>query len=191
MQDFVSPSLLNFIDEVKQPTQVREEVKPPTPPPVDTKEAATVETENQPPKKVDFKMVEAGANVVLGFCDSLQENIFKYLVNRKRERKANEITDSNTGFLKLKKAIAKAENNETNGSTIEPLSKEDVELVSMHIKVEEFINDLPFTDRERENILPHLMYIIEKNGGMIPPEVCLIMAFSTAIGARIGEISTL
>ncbi len=185
MEDITtSPGLSKLFDDVAQPTQVREQPK----------ETTTAPPENVPTEKpnvpIDKKMVEATSEIVISLIDTVQTNGFRIWANVKRNNIADALTDSTAGYAKLMRAVSAYKTNDKNGGEIEMLNATDVQLLELHDKVFSFIEDLPFTKKETENLMLPLSYIIEKNGGSLPPELALVIGLVTAVGSRIGEMYT-
>lgn len=189
MQDLVNnPSFADMLQEAEQPTKV---VKEPTPPPLEqVVDVSPVKAEDTS-KGYDKKYIDAGIDITLGFIDNAQNGIFKYIAFRRRKTACNEITDSTKGLLELRHTLNKLRANADKLNEPDFFTKTEKELLVYNEAVESFIEGLPLTDKEVENITPALRYMIEKNGGLIPPELALILGLATSIGARVGELNSI
>jgi hypothetical protein len=192
MTDITSnKDLDNLFSELQQTTQERETVNTPPPPP-----APEIENKEQPKQenkpKIDADLVEASADILINVFDTIQANTFRFIWNKKRKTRANEITENNNGSLELKNAINKAKANSNKGAVVlDVLNNNEAQLLNLNEEIESYINDLGLTEPERKNISVPLRIIIEKNGGVIPVEIALMLGIATAVSSRVGELYTM
>ncbi len=183
MEDItMSPGLSKLFTDVEQPTQQRQAPTPPIPEPTETEK----EVEEKLP--IDKKLVESSTEIAMALIDGVQNTTLKIWASARRNNRANEITDSTTGYAKMANIVSQTKNKNFD---LYNLTNEEAQLLELNNKVEEFINDLPFSDKENQRLSVPLKYIIEKNGGSIPLELAFILGLATCIGGRIGDIYSL
>lgn len=185
MQDItVSPGLSKLFEEMKRPTQVRQE--DPQPPPPEPETIPEPQAEVKPKVEVDKKLIQASAEMAIAMVDGVQASIFKGLAQHRRNIRANEITGDEKGKVKLARAVRNYKQSFDKDVSI--ITNEETALLELDETVNGFINDLGFTEKQQQQILQPLMYIIEANGGKIPMELWCIIGFGNAIGGNVAGL---
>ena len=162
----------------------------PTAPQANTAPAAVVEGEpaaaTEPNKegspateetKLSPKMLEQAAKASSKFfvrmIDGGQRLLFTSIGNRKLKNRL-EIIGGDEYEYKVQAAVQKLdvdiENRENGSQTTHSYTKEEKIMLANVAKFEAFIEELPFTDDEREEMIECLTIIAQSRGGSLPPE---------------------
>jgi hypothetical protein len=199
------PSMTKLLQDVAQPTEEQqpqqnhppvlddfeEEPEPPSPGTADTGNNAGGGQPQE--KKINEKAVKATAKFVLQLFDFFQNKGFATAGRFKEKRKLKRLYGDDA-LDKMEAAITKAQmqsESNTKSTDVEIMqlfTPEEIGMLRIRKEVNEFIEDLPLTDDEKEQLMEPLIEILKIKGGTIPPEWILIGTILQVTGARATEL---
>lgn len=199
------PSMTKLLHDVAVPTQEQQpqqthapalddfEEEPEQPEPGTADTSNNTGTGQPQEKKINEKAVKATAKFVLQLFDFFQNKGFATAGRFKEKRKLKRLYGDDA-LDKLEAAITKAQmqtdsnTKNTDAEIIELFTPEEIGMLRIRKEVNEFIEDLPLTDDEKEQLMEPLIEILKIKGGTIPPEWILIGTILQVTGARTTEL---
>lgn len=137
----------------------------------------------EPPKApVSEEMLATGADVAIGMFDFAQQNIFKFFVKRKKERKLEKVSPH--WITELDQLIQEVEN----GKEVKSLSGEQLAMLKIEKGVREILDHLPLSDDEKKQLRVPLIEIMRQNGGVIPANIQLMLSVLMIAGGRAADV---
>jgi hypothetical protein len=149
--------------------------------------------EQQAEKKINEKMLKSTAKFILNLFDFFQHKGFKTAGRFKEKRKLKRLYGDDA-LDKMEAAITKAEmqtgsnTRNTDAEILQMFSPEEIGMLRIRKEVNEFMEGLPLTDDEKEQLMEPLIEILKIKGGAIPPEWILIGTILQVTGARTTEL---
>ena len=154
------------------PEPVLEE-QPTTPNTDAPKEAGPTTEETKLSPKMLEQAAKASSKFFVRMIDGGQRLLFTSIGNRKLKNRL-EIIGGDEYEYKVQSAVQKLdvdiENKENGTPTTHSYTKEEKIMLANVAKFEAFIEELPFTDDEREEMIECLTIIAQSRGGSLPPE---------------------
>lgn len=144
--------------------------------------AAPVPQPEPPKAPVSEEMLATGADVAIGMFDFAQQNIFKFFVKRKKERKLEKVSPS--WITELDQLIQEVEN----GKEVKSLSGEQLAMLKIEKGVREILDHLPLSDDEKKQLRVPLIEIMRQNGGVIPANIQLMLSVLMIAGGRAADV---
>lgn len=189
MQDKVTTheSVNKALEDIAKPSETRTPTAPPPPPPANDEPPAAEPTKPAAPA-FDADYIDAATDTAFAILDGVQETCFTIAANIKKKNRAKKITGEN-GITRLMEL--KAERQAAKKASVEIVQEytgNDAKLIALDTAVEEFIKDLPFTEKQIKMMRPGLRIMVERNAGNIPPELLFFAGLATAIGGNIAEL---
>jgi len=158
-----------------------------TPPENNGDEQTGTEENNTEGPAMDDDYIESVTDTAFAILDSTQCTVFKIMANRKRKKRAIQI-DADNGVSRLMQLRAEKEANKNDKvDIINNYTGTDAKLLQMDAVVDDFINNLGFTEKQIAMMRPGLRMMVKKNAGKIPPELLFYAGLATAIGGNIAE----
>lgn len=131
---------------------------------------------------VSEEMLATGADVAIGLFDFSQQNIFKFFIKRKKERKLEKVSPH--WVTELEQLIQELEN----GKEAKSLSGEQLTMLKIEKGVREILDHLPLSDEEKKQLRVPLIEIMRQNGGVIPPNIQLMLSVLMIAGGRAADV---
>lgn len=191
-----------LLQDIAQPTEEREPQQR-TPPPLNDFEDEEIEVattsentgaaEPKQDKKINEKMLQSTAKFILNLFDFFQNKGFKTAGKFKEKRKMKRLYGDDA-MDKLEAALTKAQmqtdsnTRTTNEEILQLFTPEEIGMLRIRKEVNEFMEGLPLTDDEKEQLMEPLIEILRIKGGTIPPEWILIGTILQVTGARTTEL---
>lgn len=135
-----------------------------------------------PKAPVSEEMLATGADVAIGMFDFAQQNIFKFFVKRKKERKLEKVSPH--WITELDQLIQEVEN----GKEVKSLSGEQLAMLKIEKGVREILDHLPLSDDEKKQLRVPLIEIMRQNGGVIPANIQLMLSVLMIAGGRAADV---
>lgn len=147
----------------------------------------------QPEKKINEKMLKSTAKFILSLFDFFQSKGFG-AAGKFKERKKLKRLYGDDALDKLEAALTKAQmqtdsnTKTTDAEIIQLFTSEEIGMLRIRKEVNEFIEGLPLTEDEKEQLMEPLIEVLRIKGGTIPPEWILIGTILQVTGARTTEL---
>lgn len=172
----------SFIKNIDEIVEVGSEEQQPQETPQAT--PAATETTTQPQAtptpaaepispKLTAELARASSKFFVKMIDGSQRLLFTAITNKKLKNRLEIIAGDDYEFkvqMAMQKLDADEENKENGTPTKHEYNKEEKMLLGNVVKFEAFIDDLPFTDDEKEELIECLTIIAKAKGGALPPE---------------------
>ena len=148
----------SLLEDMAQPTQeVAEPAAPPEPPPV-------VEEPEEPVEKpASLAAQKFGAKFCLSLINSATELPLAFAAERKLKRKVKAVGGENAEVL-YNSAVERY----NVVKDVKDFTTEEQSLINIHLKVEKYLNALPYSKEEKEELMEPLMEMIKDNNFQIP-----------------------
>jgi uncharacterized protein with ParB-like and HNH nuclease domain len=149
--------------------------------------------EEQPTHEVSPEMLDSSCDLGIGLADFFQTSVFTWLVNSKKNKKL--ISLYGEGALdKLEHLINEQDagkNNKLQHAILREFSPDEMGMLRLAKEVNKIVDDLPFTDSEKEAIKVPLMALLKESGGSLSPQWALTFAALQIFGSRALQTLTL
>lgn len=180
--DEFDPSTDALFAEMKQQTETREKQHIPLTEPVKTKEE---EKEDAGSSKIKLS-AELSADIFLGVADIIQQQVFRPLHGAKHKRRMRKLygDDALEKCSALLDQIAK----EDHQGHINERTPDEVGMLRLVKRYREVVEDIPFTEDEKDKIRPALVAYLKERGGELPPWLGLVMMSIEVFGPRITDL---
>ena len=181
----IKPKLTGSVEAFKEkmaiPTEVKEEPVIVEPEPVeDTAVNKEIEDTSLGKKILSAEMLQTETNIGLSMIDFTQQNILRFSVNVKRKRKLVSTFGENS--------VERAEILADGGIAKDEMSETDKAILKVQKKVNEVIEDLPFTDEENKVLRPLLEKWIIANNGKLPENFFAYLGLIQIFGGRLLNV---
>lgn len=124
---------------------------------------------------------DLSAELIIGSIDMVQTMTFSAIAKRKMRRRLGDDLE------RLESVVDAIEAGTMNKADVQQADLIKLKKVRKLIAV---MDDVPFTDAEKEDLKKPLAAIIEEAGYQIPPSVAFIIAVSTVLGPRVADALT-
>jgi hypothetical protein len=132
---------------------------------------------------VSEEMLATGADVAIGMFDFAQQNIFKFFIKRKKEKKLEKINPN--WITELDQLIQELENG---SKEVKSLSGEQLNMLKIEKGVREILDHLPLSEDEKKQLRVPLIEIMRQNGGVIPANIQLMLSVLMIAGGRAADV---
>lgn len=132
---------------------------------------------------VSEEMIATGADIAIGMFDFGQQNIFKFFVKKKKERKLEKINPS--WVVELDELIKEVEQGSVQ---VKNLKKEQLSMLKIEKGTREILENLPLSEEEKKQLRVPLMEIMRQNGGVIPANIQLMLGVLMIAGGRAADV---
>ncbi len=197
MENKLHDSVELLFKEVQQPTDDREpqaeaSANNTSDEPLIEKEIIN-KKEEQATHEVSPEMLDSSCDLGIGLADFFQTSVFTWLVNSKKNKKL--ISLYGEGALdKLEHLINEQDagkNNKLQHAILREFSPDEMGMLRLAKEVNKIVDDLPFTDSEKEAIKVPLMALLKESGGSLSPQWALTFAALQIFGSRALQTLTL
>ena len=142
-------------------------------------------------KKVTAELARASSSFFVKMIDGGQSLLLSALTNRKLKNRLQIIAGDDYEFqtqMAREKLDADEENLEKGNPTTHQYTQQEKMLLGNVIKFENFIDTLPFTETEKEDLIESLSIIAKEKGGTLPPEYIVAGTVLLTIGKRANQL---
>lgn len=188
MQDKVHTTVQQAFSHIAEPTEQKQYAPPPPDeePENNAGEAANSDEEPEIIEPVDDEYIDAVTETAFAIIDMVQTTTFKLFAEKRKLKKVRKI-DAANGEKRLEELLSR-QTSHKGVEIVENLSGKDAALMSLHLRVESYMERLPFTEAQKNMMRPGLVMMVRKNAGSIPPEFMFYAGLATAIGGNVAEL---
>jgi hypothetical protein len=193
-------SVNKLLADIRKPTQ--EQPASPPPPPIDDDEIDNDlddpddDDDDKPKGKgnddlLSKEALEAGADVTIGLFDITQAKTFQILGEAKKKRKLKKRFGPDA-VDKAQDLIDEADLNAENKiKSQRTLTNEEWGMLRLERAAREYLEDMPLSEAEKNNLKIPLMTIMKQHGGAIPPHYLLMFGLLQVVGSRAAQLAML
>ena len=178
----IESSVEAFKSQLAIPTEVKEEpfIAEPETVAVEPGNIEEIEDVSLGKKILSAEMLETETNIGLSMIDFTQQNILRFSVNVKRKRKLVGTFGENS--------VERADILSHGGVPKDDMTDTDKAILKIQKKVDEVIEDLPFSDEECKVLRPLLEKWIIANNGKLPENFFAYLGLIQIFGGRLLNV---